>query len=301
VPRLSPGAGTGLSPASGTPQVIADYSCTCGEGPTWHPGENALYWLDIPKGLVFRLDAATGKHAVVLRTGQVGGLTVQEDGGLLLFMEKASVKLWKDGALRTLVESTPGEENGRFNDVIADPVGRVFCGTLPADGHKGSLYRMEIDGTLRKVLEGFTCANGMGFTPDRTGFYIIDSPTRQVARYDYTERTGDLLHRRVVVELPESLGVPDGMTVDAKGFVWVAVWGGSCLLRFSPEGREDRRIYFTARLVSSITFGGSDLKEAYVTTAGGDNRAENGPAAGALFRVRPGVRGLPEHLSRIRT
>lgn len=293
-------AGAAGSTGSPSPEVIADYRCLCGEGPLWHTTEKVLYWIDIPKGLLFRYDPATGKHGTVLTTGQIGGLTLQTDGALLLFMEKGSVKLWKDGELRTLIESTPGEEKSRFNDVIADPEGRVFCGTMPTEEHKGSLYRLDTDGKLRKLLEGFACPNGMGFTPDRTGFYFVDSRTREVMLFDYEARTGDIRNRRVFVELPESLGLPDGMTVDSKGFVWVAVWGGSCLLRFAPSGREDRRIYFAARLVSSITFGGPDCRDAYVTTAGGDNRKDNGPAAGALFRVRPGVKGLPEYQSRIR-
>jgi len=286
---------------SANPEVIADEACVCGEGPVWHAVEEKLYWLDIPSGRLFRYDPATGAHETVLTTGQIGGCTVQEDGSLLLFMEKGAVKLWKDGALRALIESTPGEENGRFNDVIADPQGRVFCGTLPAGSHKGSLYRLDTDGKLRKLLEGFGCANGMGFTPDREGFYFIDSPTREVMLFDYKSATGDISHRRVFVQLPESLGVPDGMTVDAKGFVWVAVWGGSCLVRYAPSGREDRRIYFTAKLVSSALFGGRDYRDLYVTSAGGDNRKDNGITAGALFRVRPGVRGVPEFLSRVRT
>jgi D-xylonolactonase len=260
-----------------------------------------LYWVDIPKGLLFRYDPATGKHGTVLTAGQIGGYTVQANGALLFFMEKGAVKLWKDAELQTVIESTPGEEKTRFNDVIADPEGRVFCGTLPTDDHKGSLYRLDTDGKMRKLLEGIRCANGMGFTPDKTGFYFVDSGTREVMLFDYGARTGDLGNRRVFVQLPESLGLPDGMTVDAKGFVWVAVWGGSCLVRYARDGKEDRRIYFAAKLVSSITFGGPDYKDAYVTSAGGDNRKDNGPAAGALFRVRPGVKGLPEYLSRIRT
>ncbi len=288
-------------PASGSPEVIADRGCICGEGPLWHPAEKRLYWVDIPKGLLFRYDPAGGRHETVLSTGQIGGFTLQQDGSLLLFMEKGAVKLWKDGALATLIESTPGEENSRFNDVIADPEGRVFCGTMPADGHKGSLYRLDTDGKLHKLLEGFGCPNGMGFTPDRSGFYFIDSPTREVMFFDYDPRTGDISGRRVFAQLPESLGFPDGMTVDAKGFVWVAMFGGSCLVRFSPEGKEERRIYFTARLVTSLTFGGDDCRDMYVTSAGGDNRKENGPTAGALFHVRTGVRGVPELVSRIRT
>jgi len=285
--------------AGDTPEIVADYACVCGEGPLWHPAEKSLYWVDIPKGLLFAHDPSTGKHRQVLQDGVIGGFTVQADGGLLLFMEKGAVKTLKDGRLATRVEETPGEEKSRFNDVIADPAGRVFCGTMPSEGRKGSLYRMDIDGKMTRLVEGIGCSNGMGFTPDRRGLYYTDSATREISLFDYDERTGGISGRRVFVRIPESLGVPDGMTVDAKGFVWSAVWGGSCVIRFSPSGREDRRIYLTAKLASSVTFGGEDCRDMYITTAGGDNKKKNGPGAGALFRVRPGIRGAPEFLSRV--
>ena len=288
-----------MSGQASSPEVVADYACVCGEGPLWHPAERRLYWVDIPKGLLFRFDPAARKHEQAFHAGQIGGFTVQSDGSLLLFMDKGAVKILRQGTLHTVHEYTPGEENSRFNDVIADPEGRVFCGTLPSDGHQGSLYRMDADGKLTKLAEGFGCANGLGFTPDCKGLYFVDSQPREVYLFDYERATGSISNRRVFARLPESLGVPDGMTVDAKGFVWVAAWGGSCVVRYTPDGKEDTRIYFTGKLVSSVTFGGDDYRDMYVTTAGGDNKKDNGPGAGALFRLRPGVKGRPEHLSRI--
>jgi sugar lactone lactonase YvrE len=218
---------------------------------------------------------------------------------MLLFLNKGAVKVLSGGELTTIIESTPGEENARFNDVIADPRGRVFCGTLPADDHAGSLYRLDTNGTLTKLLGGINCSNGMGFTPDHRGLYFIDSPTHEVSLFDYDESSGDISNKRVFVRLPDSLGVPDGMTVDAKGFPWVAVWGGSCLVRYTPDGREDRRVYFTSKLVSSVIFGGDDYADAYVTSAGGDNKKDNGTSAGALFKVRTGIKGVPEFFSKV--
>ena len=287
------------APSAG-PEVVADYGCLCGEGPVWHPIEKKLYWLDIPKGQMYRYDQATRTHEPSFTyAGQIGGYTVQVDGSLLLFLDKGGVKVLSNGQLTTLFESTPGEENARFNDVIADPRGRVLCGTLPADDHKGSLYRLDTNLKLTKLLDGISCSNGMGFTPDRRGLYFIDSPTREVALFDYDESSGEISGKRVFVQLPESLGVPDGMTVDAKGCPWVAVWGGGCLIRYTPEGREDRRVYFNAKLVSSAIFGGDDYADTYVTTAGGDNKKENGTGAGALFKVRTGFKGVAEFFSRV--
>jgi D-xylono/L-arabinono-1,4-lactonase len=224
---------------------------------------------------------------------------VQVDGSLLLFMDRGAVAVLRSGELRMLIDSVPGEEKGRFNDVIADPEGRVFCGTMPSDGHGSSLYRLDVDGRITKVLGDVGLSNGMGFTPDRAGMYYSDTVRHTVSLFDYERSTGAIGNRRELIRLPDSLGGPDGMTVDAKGFLWVAMWGGSCLIRFTPEGREERRVYFAAKQVSSVTFAGDDCRDMYVTTAGGDKRGEMGSAAGALFRLRPGIKGVPEFLSRV--
>lgn len=282
------------------PELIADYGCVCGEIPLWHPDEKRLYWADIPSGRLLRYDPAAGRHEQVWKGDPIGGMALQADGSLLLLMDKCVVRSWKDGQVRTVVEQAPpGEAGARWNDCIADPEGRVFCGTVRSDNHKGSLYRLDPNGTYARLVEGIGCSNGLGFTRDLRGLYYVDSTTRHVYLFDYERATGAITSQRVFARLPESLGVPDGMTVDSKGFVWVAVWGGSCVIRYAPTGEENQRIYFTGKLVSCPTFGGEDYRDLYVTTAGGDKKKENGPGAGALFRVRPGVKGVPEFRSRI--
>lgn len=286
-------------PSNG-PELVADYACQIGECPIWHPLEKKIYWVDIPKGQMYRYDPMTHSHEPTFRyEGQIGGCTVQADGSMLLFVDRGGVRILDHGELTTLIDSTPGEEDGRFNDVIADPRGRVFCGTLPARDHTGSLYRLETNGTLTKLFGGVTCSNGMGFTPDRLGFYFVDSATHEVALFDYEESSGDISNKRVFARLPASLGLPDGMTVDAKGYPWVAVWGGGCLVRYTPDGKEDRRVYFNAKLVASVIFGGEDYMDTYVVTAGGENKKANGPGAGALFRMRTGFKGVAEFFSRV--
>jgi len=280
------------------PELIADYQCVTGEGPLWHPTEQRLYWLDIPKGRIFRYDPATGQHEQVHEGEAIGGFTIQADGALLLFMARGAVKIWRNGQLTTIIDEIPDERNTRFNDVIADPVGRVFCGTMRAPEHPASLYRLDLDGKLTRVLGDIGTSNGMGFTPDRRQMYYTDTPTREISLFDYERGTGAIANRRVFIHI-DDVGRPDGMTVDAEGHVWTALWGGGCLVRVRPDGTEEQRILFPAKNVSCPTFGGPDYSDLYVTTAGGDNKAENGPGAGALFRVRPGVQGVPEFRSRI--
>ncbi len=280
-------------------ELVADYQCECGEGPLWHPMEQRLYWVDIPKGRLFRYDPKTGRHEPCLEGEALGGFTIQADGALLLFMARGAVKLWRDGAVATVIEDIPDERATRFNDVIADPEGRVFCGTMATAERPGRLYRLDTDGTITRVLEGIGCPNGMGFTDGLRTMYFTDSEKREIYQFDYDRATGALSNQRIFVKLPEETGHPDGMTVDSEGYVWSAIWDGNCLIRFTPDGKEERRIEFPAKKVSSVVFGGADLTEMYVTTAGGLDKASEGPGAGALFRVKAGAKGVPEFFSRI--
>ncbi len=283
------------------PELIADYACQTGEGPLWHPDEKRLYWVDIPQGRMFRYDPATGEHEQCYQGEQIGGFTIQEDGALLLFMERGAIKTWRDGQMETLVEEIPDERGTRFNDVCADPEGRVFCGTMPAPDRPGRLYRMDPDGSLRIVLDGIGCSNGIGFTPDLRGMYYTDSPTKSISLFDYDRGTGEITNRRVFAQVADgpAEGVPDGMTVDAEGYVWSARWGGHCVVRYAPDGTEVQRITLPPSKVSSVTFGGGNYSQMYLTTAGGNVKDEDGPEAGALYRVDAGVRGVAEFRSRI--
>ena len=283
------------------PELIADYQCHTGENPLWHPLERRLYWTDITRGKLFRYDPATGKHEQCYSGAPVGGFTIQADGALLLFMARGTIAKWRDGHFDTVVEEIPDERESRFNDVIADPVGRVFCGTMPTPARPGRLYRLDLDGELHLLLEGIGVSNGMGFTLDRRRMYYTDSPAHSIYLFDYDDETGALSNQRVWLHTPAGAGAPDGMTVDAQGYVWSARWGDSALYRYTPDGVEERRIEFPAKNVSSVAFGGDDLSDLYVTTALTDGtKSEQGEGAGALFRLRLGLRGLPEFFSRVR-
>lgn len=229
----------------------------------------------------------------------VGGFTIQKDGALLLFRTKGEVVLWRNGKITNVIKEIPEEREHRFNDVIADPNGRVFCGTYSEERKPGRLYRLDTDGSITKILDNVGCSNGMGFTLDRKQMYFTDSrPAKTIYIFDYDRKTGVISHQRVFVKIPAAEeGVPDGMTVDAAGYIWSAMWDGWVLKRYTPQGEKERSIRFPAKKVSSITFGGEDLNDIYVTTAGGGDKAEHVPGAGALFRLRLGIKGIPEFLS----
>ena len=281
------------------PELIADYACVTGEGPLWHPIEQRVYWVDIPKGRLFRYHPASGAHEMCFEGDPLGGFTIQADGALLLFMARGTIKIWRDGVFTTVIAEIPEERETRFNDVFADPAGRVFCGTMPTADRLGRLYRLDLDGTLVRLLEGIGCSNGMGLTPDHRQLYYTDSEVYEIYLFDYDVASGAISNQRVFAAVAPNEGIPDGMTVDAQGYVWSARWDGGCLVRYTPEGVLERRISFPAKKVSSVTFGGPDYTDMYVTTAGGDNKPGEGAGAGALFRLNLGIQGVPEFLSRV--
>jgi sugar lactone lactonase YvrE len=279
---------------------IADYGCETGENPLWHPMEKKLYWTDIPNGRIYRYDPATGIHERCYAGRPVGGFTVQTDGSLLLFMDRGTVANWKDGKLTEVIAEIEEERASRFNDVIADPAGRVFCGTMSSSERKGSLYRLDLDGSVHEVLENIGCSNGMAFTLDRKGFYYTDSFAYEIYYFDYNIEDGSICNRRVFARFEESDGFPDGATLDADGCLWSAMWDGGCVVRLDATGRVEAKFPLPVRKCSSVAFGGENYADMYITTAGGNTKSEDGELAGALFRMKTQARGVPEFFSRIK-
>jgi sugar lactone lactonase YvrE len=280
-------------------ELIADYACETGENPLWHPIERRLYWCDIPRGRLFRYDPATGVHERCFEGRIIGGFTIQADGALLLFMDRGTIALWRDGCVTEVVPEVAAERHSRFNDVIADPRGRVFCGTMSSGESQGTLYRLDPEGSLHPIVGGIGCSNGMAFTLDRKGFYYTDSFAREIYLFDYNVEDGALANQRVFARFSKEDGLPDGCTLDSAGYLWSAIWDGSCLVRLSPDGEVDRKIAVPARKTSSVAFGGESYSDIYITTAGGNTRHEDGPLAGSLFRMRGQLPGLPEFFSDI--
>lgn len=284
------------------PEMIVDYVCYTGENPMWHPIEKRLYWIDT-RAQLYWFDPSTGEHASYDMDQRHGGFTIQPDGSLLLFRESGNVALWRDGEIvETIIEEIPEERGARFNDVIADPEGRVFCGILPVSGSgkPGGLYRLDPDRTITRVVDDIQLTNGLAFTPDHTGLYYTDTNVNRIYLFDYDRATGALSNQRIFSEtVPEDDGMPDGMTVDSEGYVWSARVGTSCLIRYAPDGTEDRRVDFPTPQVTSLIFGGDDLTDIYVTTRGGHDKEPRDNFAGALFQINLGIKGLPEFYSRI--
>jgi D-xylonolactonase len=277
--------------------VVVNHHCTLGENPLWHPEERCLYWTDIERGTIFRYDPSTHAQLTIPVGRQVGGFTFEQGGGLLLFLDRGAIWLLRDGKLREMYRGGIGQERARFNDVIAAPRGHVFCGLMPYDEHSGKLLRLDPDGGLHTLVDGLGCPNGMAFSRDRATFFFTDSTPRTIFSFDFDESTGALSNRRVFRTFPESEGLPDGLTMDADGYLWCAFWDGSQIVRLSPTGDIVYRLTMPTEKITSLAFGGDALDQLYITSAGGTELAQQSALAGALFRVQPGIKGKEEYFS----
>lgn len=285
-----------------TLEVVVDLPCETGEGPLWDDRTQTLTWNDIPPGTLYRYDPASDENEVIYQhSASIGGHTLQEDSSLVLFCTDGRILKLRDGDTEVLVESIPEVVGSRFNDVAADPLGGVFCGTMPLVNGDARLYRLAPDGSLTLVWNDLGLSNGIGFGPDNAVMYLSDSDNRVVYRADFDTSTAELSNREILIRLNDDVAVPDGMTVDANGDLWIAVWDGSCLLHYSVDGELLDKLTFPVKKVSSINFGGDDFATAYITTAGGTNRGgDDGKLAGSLFKTSiPGVSGRSDFRSRI--
>jgi len=279
-----------------TPTELLNLHCELGENPLWNPADGCLYWEDITAGKVHRFHLALGKHTQIYSGEKVGGFTFQANGDLLLFRVSDIVSLKPDGRVEPYkMFSDEGSE--RFNDVITDPEGRVFAGTIGKTATNGGLFRFERDGGATLLFRGTGCSNGMGFAPDLRTFYWTCSTRRRIYAFDYDRATGGLSRERILYQATEGEGIPDGMTVDAEGHLWSTRWDGFALVHHAPDGRVLEKIKFPVAKVSSVCFGGPGLDQMFFTTAGGV--ANSDTLDGAVFQLAAGRRGMAEFHSRL--
>lgn len=269
-----------------------------GEGVFWSEREQKVFWVDIEGHRVCRFDPATGENKSVTVGQQVGTVVENEAGGLIVGLKDGVYALhFETGKLSKGCDPMQGAAENRLNDGKVGPDGRLYVGGMGPD-HAQSLYRIEKDGTsFSTVVDGVTISNGLCWSVDRKTFYYIDSPQRVVWAYDFDVASGLVSNRRVVVDVTSESSVPDGMTIDAEGMLWVAFWEGSAVRRYNPNSGELlREIMLPVSRVTSCAFGGQNLDTLYITTASvgfDESDWERETQAGGLFAVKPGVRGLP--------
>jgi sugar lactone lactonase YvrE len=292
--------------------VIADYGDLCGEGPFWNQREQALYWTDITGKRFYRCAWPAREHQLIHEGFEIAGFVCHEAGGFVV-VNSGGVWLWDEVKDPRLIAAEVEGKKCALNDCIADPKGRVFSGSCFYDSNRqdyplGCLFRVNTDASVQIVDEGIKLSNGLGFSPDNRTLYLADSAARLIYAYDYRATDGNLANRRIFVRVPSTEGLPDGLTVDAQGFVWSAQWFGGCIVRYDPDGVIERRITIPASQTSSIAFGGADLTDIFVTSASLTGALPLAPpgydpgavyVGGKLFHFNLGIPGKAEHLARV--
>jgi sugar lactone lactonase YvrE len=262
-----------------------------GEGPVWFPGWGGLRYVDMLAGDVLTLRADgevdrkhVGSVAAVVRPRTGGGAVIGVERGFALEEPDGTVaalpELWSDTGIR-------------MNEGGCDPDGRFWCGSMAYDQSEGAgrLFRLDPDRSVTVGLTDVTVSNGLEWSPDGSLAYYNDTPTGTVWVFDYAEASG-LTNRRPFAT-PRGPGKPDGLTVDAEGHVWTALYDGGAVLRFSPDGSLEERIEVPTPKVTACTFGGEALDRLFITTSQEDVDTDEDPLAGSLFVAEVGVRGRP--------
>lgn len=278
-----------------TAELVLDAHAEVGEGATWDAAAGRLIWVDITRGRVHEL-RQDGQARSWDAGEHVGAAAPRASGGLILAVHSGFAALAEDGTVAPVALVEADVTGNRMNDGKCDPQGRFWAGTMPYQDTPGagSLYRLDTDGSVHRMLTGLTLPNGLGWSPDGTTFYFIDSPTQGVDAFCFDPADGVLARRRRAVTVEDAEGMPDGMTIDDEGCLWVALWGGSAVQRYRPDGTLDTVVRLPASQVTSCAFGGPDRADLYITTAAyqlspGLHAAE--PHAGGLFSCRPGATG----------
>ncbi len=272
-----------------------------GEGVRWDARRDELLGVDIVAGRVYRDRIADDGDLIRVRRydipGTVGAIApVEDDEGWLLAAGLGFSYLALDGSLRAVADVTP--EGTRMNDAACDPQGRFWAGTV-ADDHRpggGALYRLDCDGRTQLLLGELTISNGLGWSIDGTTMYLADSGPGLVHAFSFDGEQGAISDGRVLIAVPEEVGAPDGLTVDAEGDLWVAIYGAGRVHRYSPEGELREALLVPAAQTTCCAFGGPGLNRLYVTTATEDwsdeqRRAE--PTAGLVYRLDTDATGRP--------
>ncbi len=276
-----------------------DAKAQLGEGALWHPAENKLYWVNIEGRTLHIYDPVTRESQSFWVKERVGTVVPVKNGGALVALQNGIHFIdTRTGRLQFIVNPLTND-NIRFNDGKCDPSGRFWVGSMHLRFAEGaaSLYRMDKDRTIHKMLDGVTVSNGIAWTKNKKTMYYVDSHLRRIDAFDYNDADGTLTNRRAVVTIPEGGGSPDGISLDAEGKIWAALWGANAVGRFDPQtGELLQKIEVPAPNVSSCAFGGKNLDTLYITTARGElSEAQLAayPLSGGLFSVKPGVSGVP--------
>ncbi|MGW5360286.1 SMP-30/gluconolactonase/LRE family protein [Actinopolymorpha pittospori] len=275
-------------------QQLTDPVAYHGEGAVWFAGWGGLKWVDMLAGDILSLDAGSGAVTRLHVGSPVAAMVRPRVGAGFVVATERGFSVWGlEGPEWSTPDLWESAERRRFNEGGCDPSGALLCGSLSYDRVEGAgeVWRLGLDGSTERLFGGVTISNGLGFTADGSRMFYVDSRTRRVDVFDVDGT--ELVDRRPFVKIAEGVGNPDGLTVDAQGGVWVALYGGSAVHHYDAEGNLADVITLPATKVTSCTFGGEDLSTLYITTSRENLPDDEQPVAGSVFHAEVGVAGLP--------
>jgi D-xylono/L-arabinono-1,4-lactonase len=285
-------------------ELLADDGNLVGESPLWDPRSSVLWWVDGPSCRLYQLDPRRREKVSYSLGHPIAGIALHAEGGLLL-SGGGFLRHWRGpGDAQVLAH----DASWNFNDIVVDPQGRLLAGTAYWRHARmlrpGYLLIFEANGSVRVADEGILMSNGLAFSPDSRALYYTDSAARRIYAYDYDLRTGTPSNRRILVQVSQEEGLPDGLAVATDGSLWSAQWFGQQVVRYSPRGEVIQRYATPVAQVSSVAFGGAKLDELFVTSAADATESDlaptdydyaRAPRGGQLWRFRAPLAGLAEH------
>lgn len=292
---------------AGTPVEVALASeDLLGEGPVWRSQTQELLRVDILRGLLHAWHPQSGRLSTRSLGGETSAVMLCSDGALIVAVDHDLFLLGAEGTPPSPLAGTEHDRaHNRFNDCRADPQGRLWAGTMSKQREPGAaaLYRLDPRAsTLEIMIEGTTISNGIGWSPDGERMYFIDSTTQRIDLFDFDARDGAISSRRPFATIDLQDGLPDGLTIDAEGGVWVCLFGGGALRRYSSEGVLEAHIALPVPHATCPTFGGEDLRTLYLTTTRhklSERQLAELPLAGSVLSLMPGVQGMPANMCEI--
>ncbi len=274
--------------------VVIDMQSRLGEGPLWDHRTSRLAWVDILAGLVHLTDPSTGVTTTVPVGTDVGAIALHGESGYLLAVRRGFATL--EGPRVEVTNEVLDSDGQRMNDGALDPAGRFVAGSITDDRTAtGALYVRDLDGVVRELFGGVTVSNGLAWNAGGDRLFYVDSVLQSIDVMDYDVDAGTVSGRRTWATVPDSAGIPDGLTIDTDGCLWLALWDGGKVLRYSPEGEVIGEVELPVSRVTSCAFGGPGLDRLFITTAAVGSSPEDPPRPhdGALFVTEPGVVGVP--------
>jgi sugar lactone lactonase YvrE len=273
--------------------VVVEHKCELGESPVWDDKRKAILWIDILKEEVHEYGLENETHKIIPVHEKIGALALCNNGNFVAALINGFAFINRaNGEIKMIVNPEAHLPDNRFNEGKCDPAGRFLSGTMSLYGKPkaGSLYVLDQDMSVTKKMKDISISNGMAWSLDHQTFYYIDTPTLEVASFDYNKGTGSIRNKKQAIKIPMEAGYPDGMTIDNEGMLWIAHWDGWQITRWNPyTGNKIWHIKLPVAKVTSCTFGGENLQDMYITTAKTgltDGELIRQPLAGSLFVIR---------------